>query len=44
MAKIKLCPECGMNETEWPNPQGIKKDDRIYCCEGCAAKTGCICK
>ena len=37
------CPTCGRVLDDWPNPQGFKKADEVYCCQGCAEGTGCIC-
>lgn len=39
----KSCPNCGMEQSEWPNPVGFTHDGTTYCCEGCAAGTGCTC-
>ncbi len=39
------CPFCGMPEREWSSHgQGYTKDDRRYCCKGCADGTGCTCR
>lgn len=37
------CPFCGMSRDEWPNPEGVKRDGNVYCCEGCASGRGCTC-
>jgi hypothetical protein len=37
------CPQCGLSVNEWSG-QGFAKEGRIYCCQGCAEGTGCICK
>jgi len=39
----KSCPNCGMEQSEWPNPVGFPHDGTTYCCEGCAKGTGCTC-
>ncbi len=39
----KRCPECGMPETKWPHSDGFAKGRELYCCSGCAEKTGCVC-
>lgn len=37
------CPHCGLPVGEWSG-QGFGKEGSIYCCQGCAEGTGCICK
>ena len=39
----KQCPNCGMPRDEWPDPSGYTKQNKTYCCEGCAQDTGCTC-
>jgi hypothetical protein len=39
------CPECGMERQDWVGDgYSSSKDGQIYCCQGCAEGTGCICK
>ncbi len=46
---ISGCPRCGMPRKEWferkfeKSRKGYKKENRTYCCEGCAQNTGCEC-
>lgn len=44
LARI-VCLECGMPKKDWSgnNGEGILKDGRLYCCEGCLDESGCIC-
>ncbi|HTL71584.1 MAG TPA: hypothetical protein VL404_09875 [Candidatus Eisenbacteria bacterium] len=46
MADRKVCPVCGMRETEWTESdgKGVVSGGRTYCCAGCADGTGCTCK
>jgi hypothetical protein len=39
------CPKCGMTRDGWKGHggQGITMNGKTYCCEGCAAGTGCTC-
>ncbi|HZQ47643.1 MAG TPA: hypothetical protein VFC07_11555 [Verrucomicrobiae bacterium] len=37
------CPQCGLAASEWSG-QGYAREGQIYCCQGCAEGTGCICK
>jgi hypothetical protein len=37
-----VCPECGVPQSEWPKA-GTRRDGQLYCCEGCADGTGCVC-
>lgn len=39
MTVITLCDRCGM-QYPWA---GVTLGDAVYCCEGCAAGTGCTC-
>ena len=36
------CPGCRMVKNEWPG-EGYTHDGEIYCCQGCAEGTGCMC-
>lgn len=38
------CPNCGMPESEWENPEGYSLEGEKYCCKGCAEGTGCECE
>lgn len=42
----RTCPNCGMQESEWlgSHRQGWPLNGKLYCCNGCAAGTGCICR
>jgi hypothetical protein len=42
---VSHCPECGMPSKEWTVNQGngVEKNGRVYCCNGCAIGTGCVC-
>ena len=37
------CPSCKMHRPQWPYQDGYQKSGITYCCEGCAADTGCTC-
>ena len=37
-----VCPGCKKPQREWKG-NGYEKDDKTYCCEGCADGTGCQC-
>ncbi len=39
------CPRCGMGQHQWSGNggQGIEKDGRMYCCNGCATGSRCTC-
>jgi len=35
-----------MQQTEWlgTDGEGFEKDGQLYCCQGCAQGTGCVCR
>ncbi|NLF29805.1 MAG: hypothetical protein GX591_02820 [Planctomycetes bacterium] len=37
------CKGCGRPEDQWEDPMGFSMGGDVYCCEGCAMGTGCIC-
>jgi hypothetical protein len=39
------CSRCGMERAGWTgnDGQGILAQDQVFCCEGCANNTGCVC-
>lgn len=39
----EMCDGCGMKKEDWSNKTGLRKGTEIYCCEGCAEGTGCVC-
>ncbi|HTL46576.1 MAG TPA: hypothetical protein VL688_00765 [Verrucomicrobiae bacterium] len=40
-----VCPECGMDRTDWSNKgKGVVHDDVTYCCVGCAEGRDCECE
>ena len=39
---LPACPGCKMVKNEWPG-EGYTHDGEIYCCQGCAEGTGCMC-
>lgn len=39
----QTCPSCGMPRSEWTDTAGYAEGSKTYCCEGCAAGTGCLC-
>jgi len=39
---LPACPRCGMIKNDWPG-EGYTHDGEIYCCQGCAENTGCVC-
>jgi hypothetical protein len=41
MADEQTCANCGMDMAIASHP--VEKDDKTYCCEGCARDTGCTC-
>ncbi len=43
--EIRICPHCGMPQTEWKgnSGKGYRQDDKVYCCQSCANETGCDC-
>jgi hypothetical protein len=44
--RSETCADCGMVKADWKgnNGQGVEKDGRMYCCDGCANETGCTCR
>ena len=40
--RAESCPRCGMERMDWPT-EGFKRENRQYCCQGCAEDTGCTC-
>ncbi len=46
MEATVACPSCGMSPEEWKGNKGrgVRKDEMVYCCEGCAAESGCTCE
>jgi len=40
------CPVCSRSRNEWRtnSGRGETKDGTMYCCEGCAKGTSCICE
>ena len=40
--QLDSCPRCGMDREDWLG-EGFMRDDREYCCQGCAENTGCTC-
>lgn len=45
MANNDNCPGCGMSRDHWKGNRGngFNREGRNYCCEGCAAGSGCTC-
>jgi hypothetical protein len=44
--EVRLCPGCGMPESQWRDNDGkghLAADGHTYCCRGCADQTGCTC-
>jgi hypothetical protein len=43
--QVQNCANCGMPKDEWRgnNGQGFQMAGKTYCCQGCAAGTGCTC-
>lgn len=41
----KTCPACGKKKSDWTACRGggVMRFGTLYCCEGCAAGTGCAC-
>jgi hypothetical protein len=39
----RFCLTCGLSSSEWPNG-GVSTNDKMYCCQGCAHETGCVCR
>jgi len=41
----QTCSECGMPKSEWKGNagKGVRKDQEMFCCEGCAAGDECTC-
>ncbi len=39
---LPACPGCAMIKNEWPG-EGYSHEGEIYCCQGCAEGTGCVC-
>ena len=39
---LPACPRCGMIKNDWPG-EGYTHEGEIYCCQGCAENTGCVC-
>jgi hypothetical protein len=39
----EMCPRCGMQQSEWQEPEGFERNGETYCCQGCADETGCTC-
>ena len=38
------CPNCNIPKAEWwNNGQGFNRGGVLYCCRGCAERTGCTC-
>jgi hypothetical protein len=39
------CPVCGMLKEEWKGNggEGVVKNGRSFCCQGCADGSGCTC-
>ena len=44
--QTERCPRCKMTEEFWAGNEGrgVRKDDRTFCCDGCADDTGCTCE
>jgi len=40
------CAQCGLEKIFWSDNsgEGYAKGKTIYCCEGCAEGTGCLCE
>jgi hypothetical protein len=40
-----VCPECGMERSDWSNKgKGVVNDEITYCCRGCAEGRECECE
>lgn len=44
--EVQTCERCGVVKSEWSENggQGIRMENKTYCCEGCAENTGCECQ
>ncbi len=43
--EINHCAGCELAQEDWiaNNGLGYLKEEWVYCCEGCAENTGCLC-
>jgi hypothetical protein len=43
---LNHCANCGMPKSQWTrnDGQGVKRENVMYCCEGCAQDNRCICR
>jgi hypothetical protein len=40
------CPGCGMESQDWKGSggRGFNAEGELYCCQGCAEGSGCMCE
>ncbi len=43
MSEQRVCCGCGKTCEQWMQEKGFQDGEDLYCCEGCAEGTRCVC-